>query len=209
MSVNRHGIDDLRQMQSLPLEAKITMTELRIRDWVEHFGEDGVYVSFSGGKDSTVLLTIARSLYPNLKACFADTGLEFPEIRKFVQTFDNVDIVRPKKNFKQICAEYGFPLISKEVSEVVPGARKYLTKALADNTLERTNERTNERQPYAYWFDRLTGQGQYERTRAPYRFEAEKLLGFGRRGKTDRQPSSAKASGDKQDGRKSDTGNYP
>ena len=150
-------------MQSLPLEAKVTMTELRVRDWVEHFGEDGVYVSFSGGKDSTVLLMIARRLYPNIKACFADTGLEFPEIRKFVQTFDNVDVVKPKKSFKQVCKEYGFPLISKEVSEVVYGARKYLTKVLADSNLERTNERTNERHPYQYWYERITGTGAYQR----------------------------------------------
>ena len=48
-SNNRHTISDLRQMQSLPLELKIRMTERRIRDWVSCWGEDGVYVSFSGG----------------------------------------------------------------------------------------------------------------------------------------------------------------
>lgn len=42
---------ELRQMQSLPLAAKVRMTENRIREWVSEFGVDGVYVSFSGGKD--------------------------------------------------------------------------------------------------------------------------------------------------------------
>jgi len=44
----------LRQLQSLPLQAKITMAEQRIREWYEHFGGN-VCISFSGGKDSTVL----------------------------------------------------------------------------------------------------------------------------------------------------------
>ena len=87
----KHTISDLYQMQSLPLSAKIRMTEKRIQGWVDEFGEDGVYVSFSGGKDSTVLLHIVRNLYPNIKAVFVDTGSEYPEIREFVHGFDNVD----------------------------------------------------------------------------------------------------------------------
>lgn len=87
---DRHTISDLYQMQSLPLEIKVRMTQRRIRDWVEYWGEDGVYVSFSGGKDSTVLLDICRRMYPNIVAVYSDTGLEFPEIREFVKTKDNV-----------------------------------------------------------------------------------------------------------------------
>lgn len=114
-----HTIQDLKQRQALPLEIKVIMSKQRIRDWVEYYGEDGVYISFSGGKDSTVLLHLARELYPNLKAMFVDTGLEYPEIREFVKTFDNVDIIRPKMNFKQVIEKYGYPFISKEVSHKV------------------------------------------------------------------------------------------
>ena len=88
-------------MQSLPLESKVLMTERRIAEWIERFGEDGVYVSFSGGKDSTVLLHMVRRLYPNVPAVFVDTGLEYPEIREFVKTIDNVVWLRPKMNFKK------------------------------------------------------------------------------------------------------------
>lgn len=123
---DKHTISDLYQMQSLPLSIKIRMTERRIRDWVDEYGVDGVYVSFSGGKDSTVLLDIARRLYPNIKAAFIDTGLEYPEIRKFVQKFDNVDWLKPKLTFRQVIEKYGYPFISKEVSECVYGARKFL-----------------------------------------------------------------------------------
>lgn len=117
-------IEDLRYFQSLPLDIKVAMTQTRLREWVNHYGVSGVYVSFSGGKDSTVLLHIARSLYPDIPACFVDTGLEYPEIKAFVKTFDNVEIVRPKKTFKQVICEYGYPMLSKEISERVFNSKK-------------------------------------------------------------------------------------
>ena len=46
--------DDLKMLQALPLDLKIRKTQQRIREWVSYYGVDGVYVSFSGGKDSTV-----------------------------------------------------------------------------------------------------------------------------------------------------------
>lgn len=129
--MSKHTISDLYQMQSMPLNIKVRMTQNRIRGWVDEYGEDGVYVSFSGGKDSTVLLDIVRKMYPGILAVFVDTGLEYPEIREFVKTFDNVTWLKPKKTFRQVIEEYGYPFISKEVSDKVQGARKYV-KALAE-----------------------------------------------------------------------------
>jgi len=131
-------IEDLRQMQALPLSLKVSLTKSRIRQWVNEYGEDGVYVSFSGGKDSTVLLHIAREMYPNIRGCFINTGLEYPEIVQFVKTFENVDIIRPKMNFKKVIEKYGYPFISKEVSEVVYGAKRYLNELLNRQTDRQT-----------------------------------------------------------------------
>ena len=157
-------INELHMMQAAPLEIKIKMTKQRIREWVNHFGLDGVYVSFSGGKDSTVLLTIAREMYPDIKAVFIDTGLEFPEIREFVKTWDNVDWVKPKLTFKQTVEKYGYPFISKEVSECVYGARRYLTRVMAqmDNLADRQTDRQTDRPPYAQFYRKLNGIGEYE-----------------------------------------------
>jgi hypothetical protein len=124
----KHTIKELKQWQALPLNVKILMTKDRIRAWVNEYGEDGVYVSFSGGKDSTVLLHIAREMYPQMKAVFVDTGLEYPEIREFVKSFDNVDWLKPKMTFKQVIDKYGYPFITKEVSGCVYWARKYFKK---------------------------------------------------------------------------------
>ena len=118
----KHTQGDLQQMQSLPLSAKIEMTKRRIREWYEYF--DGqVYISFSGGKDSTVLLHIARELYPDIEAVFVNTGLEYPEIQRFVKTFDNVTILRPKMRFDEVIKKYGYPVISKSVANCVRGAK--------------------------------------------------------------------------------------
>lgn len=120
--------DDLKQLQSMPLDTKILMTQTRIREWVREFGENGVYVSFSGGKDSTVLLDIVRKMFPDIEAVFVDTGLEYPEIRQFVKTFDNVTILRPDMRFDEVIKKYGYPMLSKEISECVDQGRKSLTR---------------------------------------------------------------------------------
>ena len=116
----------LKLRQAMPLEDKIRFTERRIHEWVEHFGVNGCYVSFSGGKDSTVLLHIVRNLYPDIEAVFVDTGLEYPEIRQFVKSFHTVTILRPEMRFDKVLEKYGYPIVSKEVSECIDQARKYL-----------------------------------------------------------------------------------
>ena len=120
---NKHMPYDLAQMQSLPLEAKIIMTQQRIRQWYEYWDGE-VYVSFSGGKDSTVLKHIVDSMYDDVPALFVNTGLEYPEIQKFAMLQKNVVTIRPKMRFDEVIKKYGYPVISKEVSNTVSGAKR-------------------------------------------------------------------------------------
>lgn len=134
MAENRHTMNDLYQMQSLPLSAKLRMTEFRIRQWIEEFGRDGVYVSFSGGKDSTVLLDIVRNRmnYPDIPAVFVNVPTQYPELKEFALTWDNVEVINPTMSFLQVCEKYGFPLVSKEISESVHEARSAIRRGKTD-----------------------------------------------------------------------------
>lgn len=106
----------LEQRQSLPLEAKIARSIARIREWHDHW-EGQVYVAFSGGKDSTVLLDLVRGIYPNVPAVFVDTGLEFPEVRDFVKTVEGVTWIKPTMSFREVLRKYGFPVVSKNQAQ--------------------------------------------------------------------------------------------
>ena len=122
---------ELQQMQSLPLRHKIEMTARRIESWYEYYdsydlrwgddGPPGIYLSFSGGKDSTVLRHILKNHCIGVYDCpavFVDTGLEYPEVRRFA--IENADVVlRPKMNFRQVIMTYGYPVIGKNQARYI------------------------------------------------------------------------------------------
>ena len=120
-----HDNQRLSELQALPLDRKIGITQARIIEWYMHYNGN-VYISFSGGKDSSVLLHIARQLFPDITAMYIDTGLEYPELKEYVRKFDFVDIIRPKLTFPEVVSKYGYPLIGKEVAEAIYYARRHV-----------------------------------------------------------------------------------
>jgi len=140
----------LKQRQALPLDMKEAFTEKRIRSWYSHW--DGqVYVSFSGGKDSTVLLDMVRRIYPEVPAVFVDTGLEFPEIREFVKSVENVTWLKPKMSFNKVVEKYGYPVVSKENAQKIEEIRNTKSDKLRNKRLhgdEKGNGKLSEKWKY-------------------------------------------------------------
>lgn len=151
--VNKHTMAELQQMQSLSLESKVRMTITRIKAWINEFGEDGVFISFSGGKDSTVLMDIIRNEMgmKNIPAVFVDVPTQFPELRDFAKTWNDVEIIKPQISFMDVCEKYGFPLISKEIAKKMhdwrishnKGQISYVDKQFEGNYISK-NGKTNQ-----------------------------------------------------------------
>lgn len=114
---------ELAERQAWTLEQKIDHAVGTVEAFIARTGKTP-YVSFSGGKDSTVLLDICRRFVSrDIKAVFDNTGNEFPEIVQFARTVENVTFITPKLNIRQIVADNGFPLISKETAQGIRQAK--------------------------------------------------------------------------------------
>lgn len=139
-----HDKERLKELQALPLDRKIMITQARLIEWYTAW--DGkCYVSFSGGKDSTVLADLAarvcKILGYKLILWFSDTGLEFLELKDHVKLFADwlknkyyievelfKDYPKDKKGdritFKSVIEQRGYPLISKNVAHNVSVAKR-------------------------------------------------------------------------------------
>lgn len=130
----------LKIRQAYPLWMKEGISKQRINSAIDLYGREGLYVSFSGGKDSTVLhylvaeVEIERFGDIQIPRVFVDTGLEFPELKEFVYELkrelgDIVIILRADLNFRQVLNIYGYPIISKSQAMAI---RKLTTQNLSD-----------------------------------------------------------------------------
>ena len=125
--------NELITLQSLPLEIKIGKSLRRIEEFIDYYGENGVYISFSGGKDSTVLLDLVRKVNKNIEAVFVVNPVQ-PETFKFIKTIDNITILKPEMTFEEVVKKYGYPFISKEQANYLHDIR-YSTEYMKERRL--------------------------------------------------------------------------
>ncbi len=87
--------------------------------------ENNAYISFSGGKDSTVLSCLIDEAIPGNKIprLYLNTGIEYLTIVSFVERERERDerilIIQPKTNIKDMLEKVGYPFKSKEHSQKV------------------------------------------------------------------------------------------
>lgn len=117
---------ELMQRQQWTLPQKIDHSIGVIEQFASHY--DGrVFVSFSGGKDSCVMLSLVEMVLPRVQCVFVQTGCEMPAVVRFVHEMmghHNIRMIRPRKTMKEVFRKCGFPLVSKEVSHDIENVRK-------------------------------------------------------------------------------------
>lgn len=148
--VMKHTTYELRQKQAMPLDKKEEMSLRRIEAFTDIFDS---YVSISGGKDSEVTQYLVRKVAPNTPLVFVKTGLEYPEVTRQALLHKNVTVLKPEKTVVQIITEFGYPIISKDVSKIIYGARHSADK----------------RQNYLNRLDGLDSNGNYDAFKQQYK----------------------------------------
>lgn len=105
----------------------------KIQSVIKKYGEENFYISFSGGKDSTVLSALVDMALPNnqIPRVYANTGIELNMIKDFVfdmsKTDDRVVVIKPSVPVKQMLEMEGYPFKSKMHSSYV---KKYQANGL-------------------------------------------------------------------------------
>lgn len=136
--MNAFTKEDLKRFQAESLPEKKQRSFAKIAEWYTHWNNE-VFVAFSGGKDSTVLADLCAQwcsvIGAKLYLMFINTGLEYPEIRRFVPEYAEylrnkyginvvLDIEHPSMRFDEVIKTYGYPIISKETSKTISAARR-------------------------------------------------------------------------------------
>ena len=113
----------------------------KIRQIIGKYGEENFYISFSGGKDSTVLHYLIDMALPGNKIprVYADTGIELNMIRDFVlnlaKSDSRIEIIKPKTPIKQMLEKEGYPFKSKQHAKWVDiYQRNGLTQSIENYT---------------------------------------------------------------------------
>lgn len=145
---------ELCELQALPLDVKVEKSKRRIIEWIETFGIDKVYASFSGGVGSSVLYYILQDItyeqgYKKIPCLFINTRNEFPELIHHVYALkaqnnakfkkimkdktyncpknrnDCIEIRKPKYFMRDVIANEGYLVVSKKTSRVISDLRKF------------------------------------------------------------------------------------
>ena len=122
-----------------------------IKDTINKYGEENFYLSFSGGKDSTILHYLLDMALPNnqIPRVYSNTGIDLLMVSMFVRKLAEKDsrikIINPSRPIISTLEKIGYPFKSKHHSYMVEkyqrlgmikGVKNYL--GIGDNPIKKT-----------------------------------------------------------------------
>ncbi|HCJ37867.1 MAG TPA: phosphoadenosine phosphosulfate reductase [Erysipelotrichaceae bacterium] len=119
----------------------------KIRQIVDQYGEDNFYLSFSGGKDSTILHHMIDLAVPGnrIPRVYANTGIEYDKVVEFVRKMqlddDRIIIIEPSVNIKEMLERDGYPFKSKKHAKKVGTYQRNGWTKTAENYVNPKNEK--------------------------------------------------------------------
>jgi len=112
----RDRLEELRTLQSLPFKKKVELSE----DFITHLLYDHKHpvIAWSGGRDSTVLLSLVLRQKPDADVAWVNTGVEFPECVGFIRRIRKrwhlkLHVAKPEAPFWDVADKYGWPMLGK------------------------------------------------------------------------------------------------
>ena len=120
----------------------------KIRQIISQYGENNFAISFSGGKDSTVLSALVDMAVPGnaIPRVYADTGIELKMIRDFVLGMQKNDgrvvIIKPSVPVKKMLENDGYPFKSKGHSRFLD---RYQRIGRCDSVVQYLGEREDKK----------------------------------------------------------------
>lgn len=186
--MNKFTKEDLKEFQAESLDDKFQRSLAKISEWYSCWKGE-VYVSFSGGKDSTVLADMCarwcKVIGETLYLVFVNTGLEYPEIQRHVKVFAQwlrdkygievvLEILRPEMRFDEVVKTYGYPIIGKNQAEAVGLARKNIENGKYSLRLRSLGIMPDEAEKMGLEMPPAEMLERYEKTEAGSKFEKAK-----------------------------------
>jgi 3'-phosphoadenosine 5'-phosphosulfate sulfotransferase (PAPS reductase)/FAD synthetase len=118
----------LYKQEKIPLDEKIELSQTIIKNALKTSKNPSI--SWSGGKDSTVLLHMVRQFLPDIPTIFVDIDCLFPETREYVYDIRdkwelNLYVVKSDEySFDSLTQKYGYPIFGKNIANNVERARR-------------------------------------------------------------------------------------
>ena len=138
-------------LRELTIEGEIDKVKISLDRLKMYEPEEGYYLAYSGGKDSTVILDLAKKAGVKYDAWYNHTTVDPPELVRFIKSHKEVNIDYPDITMWRLIEKQGVPptrlmrYCCKDLKERGGEGRRVITGVRWEESTKRQNRRSVER----------------------------------------------------------------